>query len=43
VAVHGNFSTPERITDLVEVSKGTASVLVSVQKKFFCLGDAGFL
>jgi len=42
VALHGNISAPVRVTDLVEVSKDTASVLVCTQKKIFCLGVAVF-
>jgi len=37
VALHGNFSGP------VKVSKEVASLLVRTQKKFFCLGSAGFV
>jgi len=38
VALHGNFSGPVCSTDLVKVSKDTASLLVCTQKKMFCLG-----
>jgi len=43
VALRGNFSAPIRDTDLVEVSKDAASLLVCTRKKIFCLGVAGFL
>ena len=43
VALHGNISVPVWVTDLVEMSKDTASLVVCTRKKFFCLGDAGFL
>ena len=43
VALHGNFSSPVCSTDPVKVSKDATSLLVCTRKKFFCLGDAGFL
>ena len=42
VALHGNYSVPVRVTDLVDVSKGAASLLVCTRKKIFWLGDANF-
>ena len=42
MALRGNISAPVRVTDLVEVSKDVASLLVYTQKKFVCLGSAGF-
>jgi len=38
MALHRNISTLVRVTDLVEVSKDVASLLVCTQKKIFCLG-----
>jgi len=38
VALHGNISAPVRVTDLVEASKDTASLLVCTRKKIFCVG-----
>jgi len=38
VALRGNFSAPVRVTDLVEVSKDSASLVVCTRKKIFCLG-----
>ena len=38
VDLHGNISTPLRVTDLVEASIDTASLLVYTQKKFFAWG-----
>jgi len=35
VALHGNFSAPARVTDLVEVSNDAASLLVCTRKKIF--------
>jgi len=35
VVLHGNISTPVRVTDLVEVSKDAASLIVCTRKKFF--------
>jgi len=43
VVLHGNISAPVRVTDLVEVSKDTASLVVCTRKKNFWLGSAGFL
>jgi len=43
VALCGNISAPARVTDLVDVSKDAASLVVRTRKKFFGLGDAGFL
>ena len=43
VALRGNISAPVRVTDLVEVSKDTASLVVSTRKKIFWLGGASFL
>ena len=43
VALRGNISAPVRITDLVEVSKDVASLLVCTRKKNFLLGGAGLL
>jgi len=34
----GYLSSLVRVTDLVEVSKHAASLLVCTRKKFFCLG-----
>jgi len=42
VALRGNISAVW-VTDLVEVSKDAASLLVCTRKKIFCLGGAGFL
>jgi len=41
VALCGNISTPVQVTDLVEASKDTASLLVCTRKKFL-LGGCGF-
>jgi len=38
MALHGNFSAPVRVTDLVEASKDAASLLVCTRKKFFGWG-----
>jgi len=43
VAWCGNISTPVGVTDLIEVSKDTASLVVCTRKKIICLGPAGFL
>jgi len=43
VALHGNISAPVRVTDLVEVSKDAASLLVCTWKKHFLLGCVGSL
>jgi len=43
VALRGNISALVRVTDLVEASKDTASLVVCTRKKFFWLGGAGFL
>jgi len=40
VALRRNISAPVRVTDLVEVSKDVASLVVWTRKKIFCLGDA---
>ena len=39
----GNISAPVRVTDLVEVSKDTASLVVSTRKKFFGWGVQFFM
>jgi len=41
-ALRGNFSAPVRVTDLVEVSKDAASLLVCTRKKFFGWGMCMF-
>jgi len=38
VALCGNISAPVRVTDLVEASKDTASLVVCTRIKIFCLG-----
>jgi len=43
MALRGNFSAPVRVTNLVEVCKDTASLLVCTRKKFFWLGVPDFL
>jgi len=43
MALRKNFSGPVRVTDLVEVSKDAASLLVCTRKKIFWLGVADFL
>jgi len=43
VALRGNISAPARITDLVEASKDTASLLVSTRKKNFAWGCGFFV
>ena len=35
MALRGNISAPVRVTDLAEVSKDAASLLVCTRKKFF--------
>jgi len=42
VALCGNFSAHVRVTDLVEVSKDMASLVVCIQKKKFLLRGCGF-
>ena len=42
-AFHGNISAPVRATDLVEVSKDAASLVVCTRKKIFWLGVQFFL
>jgi len=42
VALRGNISAPVWVTDLVEVPKDAANLVVSTWKKFFCLGRAFF-
>jgi len=42
VALRGNISTPVRVTDLVEVSKDVASLVVCTQRKFL-VGGCSFL
>jgi len=42
MALHGNFSSLVRSTDLVKVSKDAASLLMCTQKKFFLLGGCRF-
>jgi len=41
VALRGNISALVRVTDVVEVSKDTASLLVCTRKKIFLLGVCG--
>jgi len=43
VALCGNISAPVQVTDLVEVSKEVASLVVCTRKKIFWLGGCGFL
>jgi len=38
MALRGNISAPVRVTDLVEVSKDVASLLVCTRKNFFAWG-----
>jgi len=38
MALCGNFSAHVRVTDLVEVSKDVASLVVCIQKKIFASG-----
>jgi len=42
MALRGNISAPVQVTDLVEVSKDTASLVVCTRNKFFLLGVCGF-
>jgi len=42
MALRGNISAPVWVTDLVEASKDTASLLVCTRKNVFGLGCAGF-
>jgi len=43
VALRGNYSASVRVTDLVKVSKETASLLVCTRKKFFGWGCRFFV
>jgi len=43
VALRGNFSAPVRVIDLVEVSKGAASLLVCTRKNILWLRGVDFL
>jgi len=43
MALHGNYSAPVRVMDLVEVSKDAASLLECTRKNFFFLRGADFL
>ena len=43
MALCGNFSAPVRVTDLVEVSKDAANLLVCTQTKFFAWGLCFFV
>jgi len=43
VSLHGNISAPVQVTDLVEVSKDAASLVVCIRKKFFWSGSVDFL
>jgi len=43
MALRGNISAPVRVTDLVEVSKNAASLLVCTWKNFFAWGLRFFL
>ena len=43
VALRGNISVPVRVTDLVEVSKDAASLVVCTEKKFFAWGCGFFV
>ena len=43
MALHGNISAPVRVTDLVEVLKDAASLLVCTRKKFFGWGCEFFV
>jgi len=38
VVLRGNISAPLGVTDLVEMSKDAASLVVCIRQKFFCLG-----
>ena len=42
VALRGNYSTPVRVTNWVEVSKDAASLLVWHSRRNFWLGGCGF-
>jgi len=42
VALRGNFSAPVCVTDMVEVSKDAASLLVCTRKKIL-VGECGFV
>jgi len=42
MALCGNISAPVRVTDLVKVSKDSASLIVRTQKKTFFLVECGF-
>jgi len=42
VALHGNISAPEQVTDLVEVSKDAESLVVCTRKKFRAWGVRSF-
>ena len=43
MALHRNISAPVRVTDLVEASKDTASLLVCTRKKIFAWGCGFFV
>jgi len=43
VALRGNICSPVQVTDLVEVSKDAASLVVCTHKKYFLLEGCGFL
>jgi len=43
VVLRRNISVPVRVTDQVEVSKDTASLLVCTRKKFFAWGCGIFV
>ena len=43
MALRGNISSPVQVTDLVEASKDTASLLVCSRKKFFAWGVRVFV
>jgi len=42
VALRGNISAPVRVTDLVEVSKDAASLVVFTRKNIFLVGGCRF-
>ena len=42
MALCGNISAPVQVTDLVEVSKNVANLVVCTRKKTFWLGSASF-
>jgi len=42
MALRGNISAPVQVTDLVEVSKNVANLVVCTRKKTFWLGSASF-